>query len=65
MTAKKHKGINIIHLLWIPEICFFATCFHNSTNYPYPIEKAINLFFIENENDSVINILNQYQPTKK
>lgn len=58
MTAKKHKGINIIHLLWIPAICFFATCFHNSTNYPYPIEKAINLFFIENENDSVINILN-------
>lgn len=58
MASIKFKGKHIHIFLCIMFLCLFMSCIKNRSNYPQPIERAINLFFIENEYDSIINILN-------
>lgn len=58
MAAMKLKGISLNTFLWVYSLCLCVSCFKNPSNYPYVLENAIDLFFIENENDSILNILN-------
>lgn len=60
MIIKTKLGICLRMLVWLLIPVFLATstsCSKKGTEYPEPVNKAIDLFFAENKNDSVLLLL--------